>query len=315
MTRYAARRLLLAIPTLIGVTIIAFALAKAMPGNAVDILLEGASDPELRLELEQRLGLDDPMPVQYLNWLWDLLRGDLGESAVNGSSVGEQIQSRFPRTLELGLYAIFFGTLVGIPIGVLSAVYRDRWPDYVLRGFAILAVSIPFFWLATLVLVLPSKWWQWSPPTRFVSFTDDPIANLGFYLTPALLLGIGTMGGAIMRISRTSMLEVVNADYIRTARAKGLPEYKVIGLHGLRNAMIPIVTVIGLTLPLLIGGSVIAETIFSIPGLGIFTTQAIGNRDEIVLQSVTVIFGGVIILGNLLVDLSYSVLDPRIRYG
>ena len=325
MQRYIARRVILMIPTLIGVTFMLFMLVRFIPG---DVIQQIAGDnaiitPEIRADIEHRLGLDEPWYTQYWTWLFKSLRGEFGESLRSGVPIGEELRLRLPVTLELTSLALLVSLVIALPIGVLSAVRQDTWSDYLSRSVAIGALALPAFWLATLIIVLPSVWWKVAPPLQYVDLWDDPWQNLKIMLFPygkfvpvgpAVILGIG-LSGTVMRLTRAQMLEVLRQDYIRTAWSKGLRERTVVTRHALKNALIPVVTVVGLQLPFLIGGAVIVESIFSIPGMGRYLLSAIQGLDYTVVQGVVLVIALAVLVSNLIVDLAYAYLDPRIRYG
>ena len=273
--------------------------------------------------MEARLGLDKPWYIQYFAWLGDAARGDFGESLRTGRSIGTELRDRFPVTLELTTLALLVSLIISLPIGVLSAVRQDSLLDYIARSTAIGALAIPVFWAATLVIVLPSVWWNVAPPIAYKDLWVDPWENLKIMLFPygkfvpvgpAVILGVG-LSGTVLRLTRAQMLEVLRQDYIRTAWAKGLRERTVIIRHALKNALIPVVTVIGLQFPFLIGGAVIVESIFNIPGVGRYLLAAIQGLDYTVVQSVVLIIAVAVVVSNLIVDLMYAYLDPRIRYS
>jgi peptide/nickel transport system permease protein len=269
---------------------------------------------ELRARLEAELGLDAPIPVQYVRWWKDvLLHGDLGDSIFMGVSVKDQIKQRLPVTLEIGVLALIIAMLISFPIAIFSAVRQDTIGDYAFRSLAIIFISLPEFWVGIMVVVFPSIWWGWSPPILNISLWDDPIGNLKMYILPAAILGMG-INGVNMRLMRTMMLEVVREDYIRTAYAKGLTERVVIFRHAVKNALIPVVTVIGLNVPVVIGGSIIIEQIFGLPGMGRLAVEAAFIRDYPTIIGVTLVYSFVVLLIILITDLSYAFLDPRIRY-
>ncbi|HNM77840.1 MAG TPA: ABC transporter permease [Tepidiformaceae bacterium] len=315
MRAYALRRLILAAPTLLGVTIILFALVRMLPGDAVQQILGEypgyASDEDA---LRKELGLDKPIPQQYLSWVGHVVRFDLGESLQTKRPITDELRMRGPVTFELGILAIFLGLCISIPIGVLSALKQDSLADYAARTLSVGMLAIPGFWLATLVITLPSIWWHWTPSPTYTRFTEDPIANLQHMFLPALILATA-LSGTLMRVTRTEMINVMRQDYIRTARAKGLSNYIVLIRHSLRNAFIPVITVIGLQVPVIIGGSVILENIFTIPGTGRYLLEAISKRDYPVIQGINLLLALVVIFTNIAVDLSYSIIDPRIRYS
>lgn len=317
MQAYIVRRLLALIPTLFFASVIVFVTVRLIPGDVIDLMLSQndiAAAKMGREQLERALGFDTPMWLQYGKWVGGiLLHGDFGRSLWQNTPVGEQLMARLPITFELGLMALFFGLLIAIPIGVYSAVRQDSAGDYVARSFSILMLAVPSFWIGTMVMVFPSIWWGWSPPMRFVSFTADPLGNLGQMITPAIILGFG-LSALTMRLTRTMMLEVLRQDFIRTAWAKGLGENLVVMRHALRNALIPVVTLIGLQAPLLIGGAVIMEQIFVIPGMGLLLLDAVSQRDYPIITGVFLIVGVAVMVINLVVDLSYGLLDPKVRY-
>ena len=320
MGTYIVRRLLLVIPTLLIVTALTTIAIRLIPGDAVDVLvgqmdLSGKENRvELRARLEAELGLDAPIPVQYVRWWKDvLLHGDLGDSIFMGVSVKDQIKQRLPVTLEIGVLALIIAMLISFPIAIFSAVRQDTIGDYAFRSLAIIFISLPEFWVGIMVVVFPSIWWGWSPPIINISLWDDPIGNLKMYILPAAILGMG-INGVNMRLMRTMMLEVVREDYIRTAYAKGLTERVVIFRHAVKNALLPVVTVIGLNVPVVIGGSIIIEQIFGLPGMGRLAVEAAFIRDYPTIIGVTLVYSFVVLLIILITDLSYAFLDPRIRY-
>lgn len=316
MGAYAARRLLALVPTLVLASLIVFITIRLIPGDVIDLMLsqnDVAADRKSREQIEIALGLDRPVAEQYVRWAGGLLRGDLGTSLWQDAPVTQLLIARLPVTFELGLLALLFGMLIAFPIGTYSALRQDTKGDYVARSFSILLLAVPSFWLATMVIVFPSIWWGWSPEVNFVRFSQDPWANLQRMLLPAAVLG-ASLSAITMRLTRTMMLEVLRQDYIRTAWAKGLPQRLVVTRHALRNAMIPVVTLIGLQAPLLIGGAVIIEQIFVIPGMGLLLLDAVNQRDYPVITGVFLVVGVAVMLINLLVDLSYGWLDPKVRY-
>jgi peptide/nickel transport system permease protein len=290
---------------------------RLVPGNIVDTMLAEvpyATEAD-RARLEAQLGLDEPVPTQFVKYTWNVLRGDLGESPYTNTPVMEEIKNRLPVTFEFGLYSILISLVIALPVGILSAIRQDTWSDYTARTFAILALSVPYFFTATLLVVFPSAWWGWAPPLLYKDWSDDgPIQHLYYFFFPAMLFGIN-LSGTVMRLTRTQMLEVLRQDYIRTAWAKGLRERAIITGHALKNALIPVVTVIGLQIPIVVGGTLILETIFNMPGIGRYFISAVGQRDYPSLQGVTLVIAFIVIASNLIVDLTYGVLDPRIRYS
>ena len=320
MSTYIIRRLLLAIPTILIVTMLTTVSIRLIPGDAIDVLvgqmdLSGKENrEELRAKLAKQLGLDAPIPVQYARWWRDLiLHGDLGDSIFIGGKVRDHIIQRLPVSLELGILAIIIALLISFPIAIYSAIRQDTIGDYTARSIAILFISLPSFWVGIMVVVFPSIWWGWSPPIINIPFFEDPIGNLKMYILPAAILGMA-INGVNMRLTRTMMLEVVREDYIRTAYAKGLTERIVVLRHALKNALIPVVTVIGLNVPVVVGGSVIIEQIFGLPGMGRLAVEAAFIRDYPVIVGVTLVFSLFVLVIILITDLSYALLDPRIRY-
>ena len=321
MRAYVIRRVLLLIPTFFLLTILVFLSVRFIPGDAVDVLvwrmeatMGGGIDID-RAELERRLGLDVPAHVQYGRWMGGiLLRGDLGKPLLRPEPVGELIAGRLPTTVELGLVALIVGVLIGVPIGIYSAVRQNTVGGYVGRSFAIFGLATPNFWLATIILVFPAIWWGWSPPLRLVRLADDPMRHLAMFIVPGLILGT-YLAASTMRMTRTMMLEVLRQDYIRTAWAKGLRERLVILRHVIKNALIPVVTLVGLQIPIIVGGSVIMEQMFAIPGLGRLMIDALFDRDYPLISGINLFFAGAVMVINLLVDILYAYLDPRVQYG
>jgi len=315
MRSYILRRLLLAIPTMFLVSVIIFVLIRLVPGDIVDAMAAGAwgIDSMDRAAIEKALGLDVPLPVQYVRWIGNVLRGDLGVSLWKDVSVVELLAAKWPVTFELGFLGLIVAQLIALPVGIISALRQDTWRDYVGRSLAIFCIAIPGFWLGTMMIVFPSIWWGWSPPIMYIPFTEDPVGNLQMFILPAIVLGM-VMSGMTMRLTRTMMLEVLRQDYIRTAWAKGLRERFVIIRHALKNALIPVITLIGIQLPVMVGGSVIIEQIFSLPGIGRLILDSILARDYTIVSGVMLVLGEVIVLTNLMVDVIYGLLDPRIHY-
>ena len=321
MTTYIIRRLLLTIPTLLIVTLLTTAALRVIPGDAVDVLigqmdLSGKEDRGLlRAELEAQLGIDVPIYVQYFRWWKDLiLHQDLGDAIIMGFDVREQIIQRLPVTFELGIMALIIAMLISFPVAIYSAVRQDSVADYVFRSIAILFISLPSFWVGIMVIVFPSIWWGWSPPILNIPLMEDPWGNIKQYIIPAVIMGMA-INGVNMRLMRTMMLEVVREDYIRTAYSKGLAERVVVFRHAVKNALIPVITVIGLNIPVVIGGSVIIEQLFGLPGMGRLAIEAAFLRDFPVIIGVTLVFSMFVLLIILITDLSYAWLDPRIRYS
>ena len=318
MRAYVIRRVLLVIPTLFILSVLVFLSVRFLPGDAIDVMLDkagwiGAVNVD-REALEHMLGLDRPAYVQYGRWIGGIvLRGTLGESLWGGEAIESKIIERMPVTLELGFLAIVIGLLIALPVGVYSAIRQDTVGDYAGRTVAVIGLAMPNFWLGVMVMLYPVIWWGWSPSIELIRFTDDPLGNLGMFLAPSLILGTA-MAASTMRMTRTMMLEVLRQDYVRTAWAKGLSERLVVVRHAMKNAFIPVVTLVGLQLPLLVGGSVIMENIFVLPGLGRVLLTALTDRDYPVVMGVNLCFGAVVLGANLLIDLAYPYLDPRVRY-
>ena len=317
MQAYVLRRLLALIPTLFLASAIVFVTVRLIPGDIIDLMLSQNDLSATKLsreQLGQALGLDRPVWEQYLRWIGGiLLHGNFGRSLWQSTPVSEQLLSRLPVTFELGVMALLIALVVAIPIGVYSAIRQDTLGDYIARSFSILMLAVPSFWIATMVMVFPSIWWGWSPEVKFVPFHENPWQSLKQMALPALILGT-SLSAVTMRLTRTMMLEVLRQDYIRTAWAKGLSERLVVLRHALRNALIPVITFVGLQAPLVIGGAVIIEQIFVIPGMGLLLLDAVYQRDYPIITGVFLVVGVSITLINLLVDLSYGVLDPKVKY-
>jgi peptide/nickel transport system permease protein len=287
---------------------------RFMPGDVATRMVEGHAYAPTLQALRHDLGLDRPVHVQYFDWIGGIvLRGDFGQSYWTRQPILEEFVHRFPVTLELAALTILISVVLGIAIGIVSAVRQDTASDYIGRIVAILALSVPYFGLAVLVVVLPSIYFKWTPVWTYVAFSADPLENLKIMLVPALVFGV-TRAGPIMRIMRSALLDVLRQDYIRTAWSKGLGERTIVLRHALKNAMIPVISLIGLQAPLYIGGSVIIEAIFRLPGIGLFFFDALTRLDYPVVQSVNLIIAAMVVGLNLLIDLSYAFLDPRIRY-
>ena len=320
MQTYVIRRVLLIIPTLLLVTIIVFLTVRLIPGSVVDSMLaeqaqhmEGATYEAAREGLEHKLGLDLPIHVQYWEWISGVFQGDLGRSLWTNEPVTQQIFQRLPVSLELGIFGIIIGLLIAMPVGIYSAIRQDTKGDYIARSFAIACIALPAFWVATMVMVFPSIWWRWSPAMQYIPFIDDPLGNLKQFIIPAFILGMG-LSGTTMRMIRTMMLEVLRQDYIRSAWSKGLRERTVVIRHALKNALIPVVTLVGMHIAYVIGSAVILEQIFALPGMGSLLIHVIQVRDYTVLSGLNLFMASFVLVLNLLVDLTYSYLDPRIRY-
>ena len=318
MRAYIIRRLLLLIPTLWIVTIIVFLLVRFIPGDVIHLIESQFQALNIQIDREsfmRMLGLDVPAHVQYGRWMEGmLLHGTLGKSFFGDYAVEERILATLPVTLELGVMALVLAQLIALPVGVYSAMRQDTAADYAGRSIAIIGMATPNFWLALMVMIFPAIWWGWSPPMEWVPFTEDPLGNLGILIIPSVILGTALSAG-MMRMTRTMMLEVLRQDYIRTAWSKGLKERVVVIRHAIKNALIPVVTLVGMQLPLLVGGSVIMEEIFNLPGIGRMFLDALDRRDYPVVQGVNLFLSAFVMLNILLTDMIYPYLDPRIRYS
>lgn len=316
MGGYILKRLVLAIPVLIGITVVVFLLVRLIPGDVIDLMLgtEGSLRPEVREQLRQTLGLDRPLYVQYFTWVGDILRGDLGVSLRTGQPIVENLAGKLPITLELAFLSILLSLILAIPLGIISALRRNSFLDFIVRMVGTIGLSLPNFWLATMLILIASMYFRWGAPLVYVSPFEDLGENLQQMLLPSLALAAGLMA-VVMRMTRSSMLEVLSQDYIRTARAKGLREQLIIYRHALRNALMPVLTVVGVQTGHLLGGAVIVEQIFGLPGLGWFLLNGIYQRDYPVVQAGVLIIAAIFVLTNLIVDLMYAFIDPRIQYA
>ena len=313
LRRYLAKRLVVAIPSLLIASLIVFTLPRLIPGDVVAMMLEEKAYAKDLEELRAKLGLNRPIYVQYFEWVGRAVRGDLGESLWTRQPVLQEIGQRLPITLELALLSLAVALIIAIPVGVISAARQDTVQDYTARSVAILGLSVPGFWLATLVIVLPAIWWGWRPLTGYVEVSKDPAGHLVQMMLPAVILGIA-FAAALMRLTRGLLLEVLRQDYVRTAWSIGLRERVIILKPGLRNAIIPVITYLGTQLPQVIGGTVVIETIFGLPGMSRFLFDAINQRDYPVIQGINLVVVSFVVLINLGIDALYAVLDPRIRY-
>jgi peptide/nickel transport system permease protein len=313
MRQYVLKRLLLIVPTLLLVSVIVFSLMRMIPGDVVVLMFEEKAYAEDLEALRAKLGLNRPIYVQYGIWLGRLGRGDLGESLWTKRPVLEELTRRLPVSAELGAMAITFALCLALPIGVLSAIRQDTLRDYAARSLAIMGLSIPGFWKATVIIVFASIWFGWAPPLQFTPFTQGAWQHVSQFLLPAILLAIASSAGT-MRLTRALMLEVLRQDYIRTAWSKGMRERRVVVKHALKNAIVPVITVVGIEIGQVASGTVIFETIFGLPGMGRFFVDAINQRDYPVVQGVILLLASIIVFVNLLVDMTYAYLDPRIRY-
>jgi peptide/nickel transport system permease protein len=315
MYKYAIRRLLLAVPVLVLSSLIVFALMRVMPGDALTALMAesgNVSERELQ-KLRKELGLDLPYYEQYLIWAWQMVSLDPGYSIFTNEPIPVALKKSIPVTIELALLAMIMGLAIAIPVGVLSATRQDRLSDYIGRLVAISGLSLPDFWLGTLVITFAAIWFAWIPPIGYTSIWEAPWRNLQQFLLPAAVLGF-RLSAATMRMTRSTLLEVLREDYVRTAWAKGLGERIIVYKHALKNAMIPVLTIVGGQLGTLLAGTVIVETIFALPGMGRLTVEAILFRDYPVVQTNVMLVAGTLVALNLAVDLTYAWLDPRIHY-
>ena len=318
MKTYALRRLGLFIPTLILTTLIVFVLFFLVPGDAALVILTGeegagAVTDEDIARMRHELGLDRPIHIQYGSWIWGILRGDLGTSIWYQTPVIDELKDKFVVTVELSIFGIAMAFVMAVPLGIISAVKQDSWPDYVSRIVSLVGIALPTFWLSILIVYFLAYTFNWLPPLGYASLWEDPLLNLEQLFFPALAIAFHDLAFTA-RVTRSSMLEVLREDYMRTARAKGLKEMTVVGRHALKNAILPVLTVSGYQFARALGGVIIVETIFVVPGLGRFVIESILHRDFVVLQAVIVLTAAVVLTLNLVIDLLYGVLDPRIRY-
>ncbi|MFZ3577649.1 ABC transporter permease [Virgibacillus sp. DJP39] len=313
MYTYILRRILMLFPVLFGVSIFIFIIMRIVPGDLALTILGTDATPEAVEQLRKDFGLNLPLYQQYLNWIGGVVTGDFGESMRTGKAVLPDILNRFKLTFELTLISAFISWIIAIPLGIIAAMRRNSNIDFGVRIISLLGVSVPNFALATVIILVLALTFSYSPPIGYVGFFDEPFKNLEIMIIPSIVLGT-SMAGAVMRMTRSSILEILRQDFIRTIRAKGAKEKIVIFQHALKNAMIPILTIIGLQIGTLLGGTVIIEQIFSLPGLGQLVLTAITQRDFIVVQGAVLFIAFVFVMINLLVDILYSYLDPRISY-
>jgi len=317
---YIFRRLLSLLPILFGISLVAFLIMRFLPGDVAYIILSGGShdtvsvDPQAVAELRARLGLNESLPMQYVNWLIGIFRLDFGVSLWSNQPVLNEIVNRLPLSLELALISMVIALFIAVPVGMISAVYQNSWLDYLFRSISIFGLALPVFWLGTLIILALSVWFNWVPPLGYVKFSQNPWANLQQMIWPAIVIGYAN-GAVISRMMRSSMLEVMREDYIRTAWAKGLDGRSVIFIHALRNAAVPVLTMTGAEFGFLIGGMVVMETIFTLPGIGRFLVDSILHRDYPVVQAIVLVLGLLFVLLNLFVDILVGFIDPRIRQG
>jgi len=326
MRQYIFKRLLLAIPTLVGVSVLVFFMLRILPGDIVQqVAGENAVTPEVRARVEKELGLDKPAYQEYFDWLGGVVTLDFGRSLRDRQPINDRLQDALPTTVEMAGIALLVSLAIALPVGIVSAIRQDKIVDQLARSVSIAALAIPSFWLATMIIVFSSNWFNLATPvpSQYHQIWEDPWANIKYMvfpfgnfipLGPSIVLGIG-LSGTVMRLTRTQMLEVLRQDYVRTAWAKGLRERNIIVRHALRNALIPVVTVVGLQIPILVGGSVVVESIYNVPGIGQWFFTAILQRDYTVVQTIALITSLAVVLSNLLIDITYAYLDPRIRYS
>jgi peptide/nickel transport system permease protein len=314
MAHYILRRLVLLVPVLLGVSLVVFTLVRMIPGDAalMAIGVDQRITPEQRELVRKSYGLDQPAPVQYLRWLEHVLQGDLGTSLRTRRSVNEELRLRLPVTIELTVLAALFGAGPALAAGIVAAVRRNSTLDYAATVTTLIGVSVPNFLLATLLVLVFSLWLRWLPPIGYVEFPRDPLGNLRTMILPALSLAL-PLAAVLMRNTRSAVLEVLGQEHVRVARSKGLTERRVLARHVILNASLPILTVVGIQVASLLGGTVIVETIFGLPGVGRYVYEAIANRDYPVVQGVTLVVAALFVLVSVAVDILYAVLDPRLR--
>ena len=315
MAPYVVKRVLFSLLVLGVISIIVFSAVRLIPGDVCTIVLQTPDVQKSQCDtIERELGIDQPVVTQYFKYMGGVLKGDFGKSLITKRDVFGEMKDRIPLTIELTLLSTILALALALPIGVISAIKQDTAWDYALRFLTIGWLSIPAFWLGTMLIVFPSTWWNYGPPVGYVNIWEDPFKNIEQLYLPAIALGLA-LSASLARITRSSMLEVLRQDYIRTARAKGLKGNVVVVRHALRNAMIPVVTLFGLQVGVLFGGTVVLESIFSLPGLGGLTLSAVRAKDYSQVQGLVLLFAAVLVFLNLLVDLSYAWIDPRIRYS
>ncbi|MGH2457826.1 MAG: ABC transporter permease [Chloroflexota bacterium] len=318
MHSYLVRRLLAAIPTIFGITVLIFLAMRVLPGDPIAVISSETSgnfvlSPEQVTAARASLGLDKPYPVQYLQWMSDVAQGNLGESFWTSDHISDLLLRRGPITAEIAVIALLISWIVGIPAGIISAANRDTWLDFFARGWVTLFLAIPSFWIGLVIVLVGILVFDWRPPLTISYLWTDPAKNLEMVVGPGVALGIG-LAAATARLARSTVLEVLNDDYVRTARAKGLGERMVLWRHVMKNAMLPVVTLSGLAFSGLLSGTVATETAFGVPGLGTLLVQGLTSRDWMLVQNMVLVYGLIVTITNLLVDLSYGWLDPRIRY-
>jgi len=317
MWAYVIRRLMLAIPTLFGVTVLVFIVMRIAPGDVAVMMMGGESGlvgrPEELDKLRASLGIDRPLVVQYVDWIGSLITFDFGSSYFYHAPMAQLLKRKLPLSAQIGIMGILIGSTLGITGGVIAALKQDTWVDYVIRTIAIAGISIPTFWSGMLVILVLIRVFNWIPEQGYTPLWEDPARNMAQLIWPTMVIALGFLMGTPLRMMRATMLEVLREDYIRTARAKGLAERVVLIRHAMRNAMIPVVTLIGIFLPLTVTGLVVTEQVFGLPGIGRMMVDAITQRDYPVVQLVVTLVGFIVVMSNLSVDMLYGILDPRIR--
>jgi len=314
MLRYVINRLLLMLPTLFGVAVLVFFLLRLAPGDPVQMMMDGANVSQQVIESERaRLGLDQPIYVQFAKWFGGLLKGDFGLSIWTGRPVLYEIGIRLELSLQVAIMATILAVLLAVPLGTLSAIYKDTWIDHFVRVFSIAGLAVPSFWLGMIIILLLLTYFSWIPPLTFTPFFEDPWKNLSQLIWPAIAVGF-RYSSVAMRMMRSSVLEVLQEDYVRTARAKGVYERLVISRHAMRNALLPVVTVVGLEFAFLIGGLVVTEQVFNLNGIGKLFVQAVARGDYTMIQGLVLLVAVFFVVINFVIDMLYALLDPRIRY-
>jgi peptide/nickel transport system permease protein len=313
LARFFISRLISMFLTLFAVSVVIFMMVRLLPGNVIDLMFGGdaTASPEARAQAAEQLGLTGSYPEQYWRWIKGIFTGDFGNSLLSQRPIKDVFAAALPITVELIFLGLLIAVVIGIPLGTISAVRRNSTSDYAARVGGLVGISIPNFWLATLLLIFFSRVFHWVPPLQYVSFFDDPWKNIQEFFMPAIAISVFTLA-IVMRMVRATMLEVLNLDYVRTARAKGVPRQRVLTRHALRNALIPVITVVGFEVGVLIGGAAVVEIIFGLPGVGYTLLNAIFQRDYPVIQNATLLIAAVFVLVNMVVDLLYGLLDPRI---
>jgi peptide/nickel transport system permease protein len=313
--RYVVGRLLLMIPTLVGVAVISFVVMRLVPGDIVALRYAGSSVPQDIIDKERALlGLDKSMVEQFLTWMGSLAHLDFGQSLWTGNSIIDEVWVRLPLTLELAVFASAFAVVIAIPLGIVAAVKQDTWVDYAIRIFSVGGLAMPSFWIGIMLVLGTITLFGWAPPLVYTSFFDDPIANLSQLVLPAISVGY-RYSAVSMRMTRSTLLDVLREDYVRTARAKGLRDTIVVVRHALRNALLPVITVVSLEFAFLIGGLVVTEQVFNLNGIGKLLVDAVAHRDYPLIQALVLLLSAVFVLVNFAVDMLYVVFDPRIRYS